>query len=379
MLSNRAFVRGVVVTAASVLVLGLTPAAQSVVVLPPSPAPRCAWSVVYPLDANYAWPDTNAAYINQAVLLGAGEKVVITGRDPKARYWSITTYNLEDREVIDRVNDATVKRQGKGAKATWTVTVSPKDNPRDPNSLKSAEAYTYGDPLDRRKVTVIMYRVYLSETKGYAGGPLPTVTLHHDDGATKSPERLASCTADQVSTPDMPLDLVPAEGVPDQFVRAEGGRFYPSYDTSYLAAQVPYDPSRIVVVTGKAPRVPRDVRYWSLCQNINAGDLPVVDCASDQDIRLTKGRYAIAVVGPGQVPDRSRYPGVTFVEWTDAKVSSAPIPDAFLIWRNILPAKSFAYSVDKVPLGQPATATMGDYAPVISHVTLDELGGVARS
>ncbi|MFM9134225.1 MAG: hypothetical protein ACKOT0_02105 [bacterium] len=376
---GRAQVRVVVVAIAVMLGLGLVPAAQSVVVLPPAPAPRCAWSVVYPLDANYAWPDTNAAYINQAVLLGAGEKVVITGRDPKARHWSITTYNFEDREVIDRVNDATVKRQGKGSKATWTVTVSPKDNPRDPNSLKSAAAYTYGDPVDRKKVTVIMYRVYLSETKGYAGGPLPVITLHHDDGLTKGTERLAPCTTDQVTTPDMPLDLVPAEGVPAQFVRAEGGRFYPSYDTSYLAAQVPYDPSRILVVTGRAPRVPRDVRYWSLCQNVNAGDLPVVDCASDKDIRLRKGRYTIAVVGPGQVPDRALYPGVTFVEWTEPTEAPSPVPDAFLIWRNILPAKSFAYAVDKVPLGQPASPTMGEYAPVISHLTLEELGGLAGS
>ena len=374
-LSSRAFVRGVVATAVTVLVLGLTPAAQSVVVLPADPARRCAWPVVYPVDANYAWPDTHAAYINQAVLLGPGEKVVITGRDPKARYWSITTYNLQDREVIDRVNDATVKRQGKGAKTTWTVTVSPRDNPRDPNSLKSAAAYTYGDPVDQQKVTVIMYRVYLSQTKGYTGGPLPVVTLHHDDGLGKRTERLTPCVGDQIKPPDQPVDLDTAVGVPAEFVRAEGGRFYPSYDTSYLAAQVPYDPSRILVVTGKAPRVPRQVRYWSLCQNVNAGDLPVVDCASDEDITLTDGRYTIAVVGPGQVPDRSRYPGVTFVEWTDPAETPADIPDAFLIWRNILPAKSFPYAVDKVPLGEPASPTMGDYAPVISHMTLEQLGG----
>ena len=139
---------------------------------------------------------------------------------------------------------------------------------------------------------------------------------------------------------------------------------------------IPYDPEKVLVITGKAPRVRKDVRYWSLCQNVNEVPLPVVDCASDHDMAPRKdGRYAIAVVGPGQVPDRSAYPNVTFVEWTKA-TDGAPLKDAFLIWRNILSSKSFAFSVDKVPLGEPATSTMGDYAPVIQHVTLDELSSV---
>ena len=362
------------------LALGLltAPAATSVVLVPQDPltpgGPKrtCAWPIVYPGDANYSWPDTNAAYIVQAALIGANEKVTITGHDPKARYWSITTYDFKDRQVIDRVNDVTVKRAKNGS---WTVTVSPKDKPKDPNSLKSAPAYTYGDPLDPAKVTVIMYRVYLPRSGGYSGGPLPTVTLHHDDGIRKRAERLTPCTSAQIGPPDRPLGLDAAVGVPDYFIRAEGGRFYPSYDTAYLAADVPYDPERILVVTGKAPSVPKDVRYWSLCQNVNEYPLPVVDCASDAEIqggKLTDGRYTIAVVGPGQIPDRSAYPGVTFVDWT-ASSSSESMKNAFLIWRNILPSKSFAYSVEKVPLGQPATSTMGEFAPVIEHLTLEEL------
>ena len=364
-------------TAGGALVLGLltAPAASSVVLVPRDPitagAPDrvCGWPIVYPGESNYAWPDTNASYIVQAALIGAKEKVVITGRDPRARYWSITTYDFKNRQVIDRVNDVTVKRAKNG---TWTVTVSPRDNPRDPNSLKSAPAYTYGTPLDPAKVTVIMYRVYLPEVGGYTGGTLPTVTLMHDDGYQKRAERLKPCAATQIGPPDRPLGLEVASDVPDYFVRAEGGRFYPSYDTSYLAASVPYDPERILVVTGKAPRVRKDVRYWSLCQNVNELPLPGIDCASDKEVTLKDGRYAIAVVGPGQVPDRAAFPNVTFVEWTK-ETDGAPLKDAFLIWRNILSSKSFAYSVDKVKPGQPATSTMGDYAPVIQHVTLDQL------
>lgn len=360
----------------AMLVACIVPSAGAVVLVPQEPlvaggpARTCAWPIVYPGEANYAWPDTNAAYIVQAALIGAKEKVVISGRDPKARYWSITTYDFKDRQVIDRVNDATVVRAKNG---TWTVTVSPRDNPKDPNSLKSAPAYRYGDPLDPAKVTIIMFRVYLPTGGTYSGGPLPTVTLQHDDGTQKHRERLKPCTASQIGPPDRPLGLDPAVGVPDQFIRADGGRFYPSFDTSYLVADVPYDPERILVVTGTAPTTPGQVRYWSLCQNVNEGVLPVVDCASDQDVTLdAERRYTIAVVGPGQVPDRSAFPGVTFLDWKGA-ANDQSMKNAFLIWRNILPSPTFSYAVDKVPLGQVASTTMGEYAPVISHVALDEL------
>jgi hypothetical protein len=352
------------------------PAAQSVLLLPADPARYCAWSVVYPGVANYAWPDTHAAYINQAVVLGAGEKAVITGRDPKARYWSITTYNLADREVIDVVNDVNVKRKGTGPGSTWTVTVSPKGNAKDPNWLKSADRYTYGTPLDFQKVTVIMYRVYLSETSTYSGGPLPTITIYHDDGIKKAPEQLKACTPSQVGPPEQPLGLEAAIGTPsDYFVRAAGGRFYPSYDTAYLAAEVPYDADSILVVTGRAPVAGKgkksDVRYWSLCQNVNKAPLPVVDCVSDKDIKLIEGRYAIAVVGPGQVPaaERVRYPGVTFLEWS--KRAGNP-PPAFLIMRHILSRAKFQGAIDNVVVGQPASSSMRQYTPIIQHLTPEE-------
>ena len=375
----RAVTRSVAVLIGSgALMLSLMPAAQSVNVLPPDLDRRCAWSIVYPLDANYAWPDVDAAYINQAVALGPGEKVVITGRDPKARYWSITTYNLEDRQVIDRVNDVTVKRQGKGASASWTVTVTPRQNRKDPNSLQAAPLPARGQDATFKNVTVVMYRVYLSETNTYAGGTLPTVTLHHADGTKTRTERLPACRPDQIKAPEIPLGLEPAVGVPsDAFIRAEGGRFYPSFDTAYLAAEVPYDPSRILVVSGKAPSFGRargaDVRYWSLCTNVNAGNLPVVDCASDTEVQRQRkdGRYVIAVVGPGQVPDRSRYPGVTFLDWS--KGSATELPPAFLIMRHILSRSNFAHSIDRVKLGDRASTTMGDYTPVIEHLTLEEL------
>jgi len=362
------------------LAASLAPA-SAVVLLPRDPlkpgAPDrvCGWSINYPADANYAWPDTDAAYFVQSALISKGDEIVITGRDPKARYWSIQTYNYADREVIDSVNDEQVKRVGKGAKRTWTVTVSTKPSKPGDSQLQGGDPYVVGSPFDitkdGKKLTVIMYRVYKSGTSTAAGGPLPTVTIRNADGTT---QRLKTCTKSQIGPPANPVVLDAQPGIPDQFVRAEGGRFYPSFDTSYLIGGRAYDPDRVLIVTGKAPRVRQDVRYWSLCQNVNESPLPVVGCVSDADIKMTRGRYTIAVVTRDQVPlaERAKYRGVTFIDW-GAPDAAGDYKPATLLFRHILPKRSFAFSVEKVRLNRPATTTMGPYAPIIDQVPLADL------
>ena len=376
----RSPVRVLAVASGIALAASLAPAGAVILVPqeplePGGPSRACGWSINYPADANYSWPDTDAAYFVQSALLSDGDEIVITGRDPKARYWSIQTYNYGDREVIDSVNDEQVKRVGKGSKRTWTVTVSTKKSRPGDSQLQGGDPYVVGTPFsfdnDATKLTVIIYRVYRSATSTASGGPLPSMTLKHADGRV---ERMKTCTAGQIGPPANPIVLDAQPGVPDQFVRADGGRFYPSYDTSYLVAERAYDPDRVLIVTGKAARVRKDMRYWSLCQNLNESPLPVVDCVSDADVTLTKGRFTIAVVTPEQVPvaERARYRGVTFIEWGDINDEGAYDP-ALLLFRNILPKRSFRFSADKVPINALASTTMGPYAPVIDQVAIADL------
>jgi hypothetical protein len=165
--------------------------------------------------------------------------------------------------------------------------------------------------------------------------------------------------------------LEPAEGVGMNFVRGAAARFYPSADTAYLVAQAPYQAENILVMTGKAPRTPSEVRYWSVCQNINEGDLPVVDCVRDSEIKTNRaGRYAIAIVGEGQIPEEERrfYPGVTFLEWGDT--SGVDVHDAFLLYRNILPNPRFRFAASKVPSAKRADRFIGEYAPRLTSVPI---------
>jgi len=345
---------------------------------PTDPNRACGWPIAYPGDANYAYPDTNAAYFVQAAIMDPGDSIVITGKDPKARYWSMQTYRFSDSTLLDSVNDETVKRRGKGSKARWTISVVPagQDRGKDPNVLSAAE----WTGADLSNLTVVMMRVYVSATTNLSGGPMPTVTLYSGTGASKKRTKLKTCRPAQVGPPENRPVLEPAEDVPSRFVRGGAERFYPSADTAYLAAQQAYDEDAVLVVTGKVPRIRKDVRYWSLCQNVNAGDLPVVDCLRDEQIDTDKdGFYRIAVVPDAQISEdeRAAYPDVNFLDWGAA--GDAGYDDAFLLFRNVLPNRKFRGAVSRVPVEKFAEDYIGDYAPVLTMIPRAEFDAQFRT
>jgi len=359
----------------------LPSSAQAILLTPTEPDRQCAWPIAYPGDANYAYPDTNAAYFVQAAIFQLdepGERIVITGKDPQARYWSMQTYRFSDSSLVDSVNDTQVKRTGKGAKRKWTINVVPRsdDNGKNPNVL-SASSW---NGTDLSNLTVVMMRVYVSETSNASGGPLPKVTIKSGKGKKAKTIKLKPCKPSQIGPPENRPVLEPAVGATDRFVRGEAERFYANADTSYLAAQKAYDPESILVVSGKAPRAPQDVRFWSLCQNVNEGDLPVVDCLRDDEVKVdADGNYRIAVVAPDQIVevDRSSYDGVNFLAWSAQNGPNQP--DAFLLYRNLLPKKSFAGAVTRVPYGQFAEEYIGDYAPRLESMTIAEFNAAFRT
>lgn len=358
------------------LIVGPASPASSVVLLPPDANKRCGWPINYPGTANYAFPDTGAAYFVQAAIIGPRDEIVINGRNPKARYWSLQTYRLSDSTLIDSVNDVTVRPRGKtgNARNQWTVTVRPpaRENRRNPNIL-NANTHIF-DGTFGSNATVIMYRVYLSGTKAPSGGPLPTVTLRSRDASGKvTSTRLRPCRGDQVGPPDNRPNLVPDTTAEFEFRRAPDARFYPSADTSYLIATAPYRPDQILLMSGRAPRHPRDVRYWSVCQNVNADLLPVVTCLYDRRVSLNRDRdYLIAVLTAEQRRQvgSAALANVNVLDWGTAR--GGKFDDAFLIYRNILPNRSFKGSTSRVPIGRLAEPVIGAFAPKLEYISIED-------
>lgn len=356
-------------TVLAALAVGLTatllpapPATADVALLPRA----CAWPGITNADvANYAWPDTNATYFIRAARLDAGDRIVVRGTDPDARYWSLQTYRFGDSSRLDGVNDADVRRDADGS---WSVTLRLDDDPTDPNVLQMPSPGP-ADVASLGNLGVLIYRVYVPASGGASGGAMPELTVIDADG-TATP--LTPCAPEEVGPPANRPVLTPATGLTPRFTRQTGSNAYPSADTAYLAAEAPYRAGKVLVVTGKAPRLNRHVRYWSVCQNLNADLLPVIDCAHDTEIRLRRDRtFAVAVVGPGQVaPARRRaFRAVTFLDWTTG-AATAPLPPALLLYRTILPTAGFDRAAQDVPVGRVGRAVIGAYAPALRYVPL---------
>ena len=86
------------------------------------------------------------------------------------------------------------------------------------------------------------------------------------------------------------------------------------------------------------------------------------------------GYYTIVVSTPADRPaNATQANGVAWLDWGSRSV------DLLLLFRNMLPAESFTQSAFSVGLGQLATTTMGEYAPLEATCTTAtfESGGSA--
>jgi hypothetical protein len=116
-----------------------------------------------------------------------------------------------------------------------------------------------------------------------------------------------------------------------------------------------YQPGRIIVIRGKAPGFPDtfngspiwapargfrsvDIRYWAVCNMDLAPPIPVVECATDLDLRLQGQYYTIVVSDDRQRPGWLR-PNIDWLPWGDEQYQKL-----FAV-RHILPSPNFPYDV----------------------------------
>ena len=188
------------------------------------------------------------------------------------------------------------------------------------------------------------------------------------------------------------------------------GGYFPNPANKYIAAgALTYQPGRIVVVHGKAavfpntyqgesifeaanPPGPIQLRYWSMCNNVEAKPYPVVLCQAD---------YATQLDGNGEYTyvlslDTSGAPTPTPPDWLPADATWLPWGPTdepnILILRNMLPATGFTQAVQDaevagctidnqadapVPYAAQVTASqcarhvMGEYYPLVAYCDED--------
>lgn len=387
-----------------------------------APDGACAWPVRDSADlVNVAFPDESAHYWG-TVASGIPETgVVVRGRYPRARYFSLQTYSaslaaydvLTDREIEpSRGRNPFVKpgrldrRPHRGGR--WEVRIFPGEAPAKPRSNTMYTGSTRGAP---NLAATVLYRIYTpddpSDPEGGVG--LPTVNPVAEDA--EGPV-LAGCSitpllpetgfnelVQQTNWPDgatVPTRNVTdpptwkkffgfGSAIADQLGASQlgptvdgalgDGGFFNNLDNSYMTATIGRDLGGVVVLRAKMPTFPdtragepawrrSQVRYWSICQN-HPTTQRYVDCLADHDSVLDGRRRATFVISDPEDRPRNavRRQGVNWLPWGGIYSSGV------LIYRQLVPASHFKRALADVERGDPLKPALGPYLPTIAYCT----------
>jgi hypothetical protein len=386
----------------------------------------CSWPTHLNQDTfNFAYPDESAAYWGAHLPYVTPEtEVVIEGRYPNVRYFSFHVYD-EVQRPIDSISDLAVRPSAggnpfsdpKAGGGRYRVRVAFEAKPKRPRpNTIYAGAMENGMP---NPGGFLIYRIYVpdDEDKPTGGVPLPTVILRTGGGAIEIP--FGSCDPlppDQGGqTNDVINDLSypdqtgrnthhPAATDPPVFRRFYGtdqfpkdfrdddqgdsaeaqfkGGFLSNQQIAYLYAYVSREYGDVLVLrvrapsfpdtrAGVKPTAPRDVRYWSVCQN-NGLSQRVSDCTADYQSALRRGYATIVISDPSDRPkNATKRNGVTWLAWGGAYY------EGLVIYRHMLPARNFDGAIQRIREGRSASKTIGSYYPSGAYCTKErfERGG----
>lgn len=370
-----------VAAVAAVAVLAATLAAC---VPQPTAGISCAWPIKADRDSfNVAYPDANATYFGTKYTLAPGQRIVMSGTFPEARYISLHTYNLQGN-IIDHVADADLAPDAGSdnpfadpaassdpAQRRWTATIR-----------TEAPAVPGDNELATTTIGSVLLRVYVpDEASDPAGGvPLPTLSVRDVDGTVRalpacSTQGPDSTARDLINLFGPATDIAPSN--PPVFRRPlNAAGLYLNSDNAYLGAIAAHAPGRVLVVRGTAPTTPdtqagespatpSQLRYWSFCTNEYRKPYPASSCVIDADAPLdAEGRYTIVVSTAADRPSNATTGnGVAWVDWGSTSVNM------LMAVRHMLPADDFTENVFNVAPGQLASEVMGEYTPVVSTCT----------
>lgn len=366
-----------------------------------SPSPFCAWQLMSNSQVmNVAFPDANATYWVLPYALAPGDSITLTGKYPRARYFSLNTYGT-DLDTVDTLRDNQIRPDRGGvnpyteagaeaaaargaAGSAWRATVVNRTPDKARNEIRGLPAGGQRAPIGS-----LIIRIYVpDDARSPSGGvSLPTVTMRTGGAAVtlrpcaqpfdpkNYPGPIAAATTRLFDAflQDAASGAFPA-GAPDaKFINpASTAGLFPNGDNKYIGAGLKYRKGRVAVIRGKAPSFPntragaspaqpgKDLRYWAMCQNDKVSPYPVVACAADFQTRLdADGYYTYVVAAPA---DRAGLndPALTLIPWGDTSV-----PEKVVFLRNMLPSSGYypwSVQASQAGGGDPQRS-MGEYYP----------------
>ena len=363
----------------------------------PEPPTQCSWGLKSnPNVVNVEYPDLNATYWGRPLVPSLGGRLVVRGEFPAARYFSFHVYDeklvpldsIYDRQVVPDAGSSNpylrAPRLGSGNHYTIYVDFTAKPTNPAPNTLYVGNT-PQGTPTPEG---TLMYRVYVSNNASEPAGnvPLPQVTWESEEG--KPIQEYPACASnsieiggklnEEIANSNWPEGVTAppsAEATnPPAWTRAFGSEVvgvWANQQNAYLKATISRQYGDVVVIRGKAPTFPntragvpayakRQVRYWSFCENSET--TRVIACQADYQAAIKNGYYTYVVSDPNKRPaNATAANGVTWLPWGGTMASGQ------VIYRNMLPASTFAQAVQNVPEGASPQALMGLYFPQITY------------
>jgi len=318
--------------------------------------------------------------------------------------------SLSDYEIAPDQASTNPWQASAGPGGTFTVTLR-MDPAGQVNTLPIAPAGTPGGAKGS-----VIFRYYLPT--GKMDPALPTITITRNGVSTAlepctktgTPARSAiesSATGEsQTPTSDPPTTTATrSASASDEDTRnwlafartSELESMAPNADNGYLSTWIPpLQDDEVAMIRAKAPRsasgthpIPWPVpgvslRYWSMCNNLEEPNNPVVintvpdgqvdyGCRYDDDTRVDQlGYYTYLLGTEAQRATIEGLPDTTFLPF------SADQPDVphMVVLRNLLPVDTFRYAIQRVAMDSgpsAAEAAMGPYYPRISICSLTGL------
>ncbi len=374
---------------------------------------------------NTAYPGTEITYWGAKFRAPEGAVLRLRGQYPHARYSSLNAYessggvptgSIPDREIKPdkgSVNTSLPGRDRKAKKRSWTVRVLGAAAPAKParNTLYAApSSEAYQD---------IIYRVYVPDKgRNRAGGvPVPRPELVLSDGTVLTGKALCAAinSNHDYKANNVPLPLYnslvnspgkdpltnPAEpkfgfikffNLPLSLARYrtqaefdaawetnpnEVGTLYANNDARYMTGAFSTRFGKVLVIRGSMPTTPKtwhgnrrareaQLVEWDMCTLESLATTRTHRCLFDEQIPL-KGkqrRYTIVVAKAADRPSNAkRKCGVAFLPADPDGDGAGRLDAGLLLTRNVIPAKSFKHSIQKVTSPYNAARIMGRYYP----------------
>jgi hypothetical protein len=400
------------VTAASVsaltVALSLAPVALLAGPAPGTAAPvtGCAWANQVGAGGVPGYDaDLNAAYWVTSFLATPRTGIIIDGSFPRARYMSISAYNVAGPTSGVHLYDAQIQPAtganpfqtgvSTGATGTYELKILSEPAPPDaaPNTLYVG---------NNSQLVYVLYRVYDSDDPSdlTGGAGLPQLSITFDgivtaihsgcvgpasgntsvvpEGSRAALRSILAAGVPPAESDPRPNDssATPETPVTEPNWAVAAVTSLPNDDAGYLEAPTNQVPGQIVVIrvqtptfpdtnAGGPPWEPAQVRYWSICQ-YGEITLAVAGCVADHDAIESGGVATIVISDPADQPTNATAAnGINWLPWGNSS-------RGLVVYRQILADPSFAQSIVEVPAAVAPSTTMGPYYPQIAVCSVSE-------